>query len=414
MKDSRAWSFDGKSLAIYGIVLLLSLLLPLVMNDLFGYFVPLFILVAGVLSLGICRWQSRKISCSFQGESAGCRRLESVPFLIVLENVSRLPCIACSVAVRIAMEDGTTLSENRTMLSLAPGESREFHVDIRFDHVGIYRLQVTEVRVHSLIGVFSFSGKTEGREASVTAGPRIYVAEELTLSEKVYAESLTSGIRSEAESIDSAGVREYEYGDPIKWIHWKLSSHTGEYVTKILESYGDHALTVIPVSWMNEDSTDAVLELWDGLLESCASICALSMEEGMETRIRCVDRTGDTMEFLPEPGENYTELIRRILPPSSSEEARAASMDVVEREASSMYASDNTVICTAVLTEELTEALSHLRASGRQVTVFFCHTGQPDLQKERRQERQIRALSEYGIACIPFTAAENAGKAELS
>lgn len=400
-------SVQRSALAVWFLTGILCFLPVLVMNDLFGYFVPAFFLFASLLSAGICRWQSGKIRLSFEGGENVCRRKERMSFSVLLENHSRIPCSRCSVSLRMEAEDGSSLSGNQALFTLGSGERRTFQFEAVFDHLGVYRVVVEEVCVHSLIGVLSFRVDFQSRTDAVTVCPRFYIMEESMLSEQVYTDSQQAKIKSEAESIDSAGVREYAYGDPIKLIHWKLSSHSGNYVTRVLESYGKHALTVIPCCWIRPETVELRMDLRDSVIESCASLCRQAGEDGMETRIRFAGRGGLTAEYLPEREEDFSTLLGEMQPFSTDPEARAAVQDLLEKEAASLYSSDNIAVCTAALNEVMTEVLIRMTAGGRNVVLFFCTSG----QAESSVESQIRELETCGVLCIVFQEPESLGRA---
>lgn len=400
-------SIRAAALAVWLAAGILCFLPALVMNDLFGYFVPGFFFFASLLSAGVCRWQAGKIRLSFEGGEDICRRKEQMEFSVLLENHSRIPCNGCSVALRMESEDGNRISGNQALFTLAPKEQRTFHFNAAFDHLGIYRVVVEEVCVHSLMGVLSFNADFRSRTNAVTVCPRFYILEESMLSEKVYSENQQASMKSEAESIDSAGVREYAYGDPIKLIHWKLSSHSGNYVTRVLESYGNHALTVIPCSWMKPETLDLRMDLKDAVIESCASLCRQALEDGMETRIRFAGKGGMLTEYLPEQDEDFSALLGEMLPFSPDPAARAAVVEILEKELSSLYSSDNIAVCTSALNDAMAEILRRMTAGGRNVILYFCTAGQSDSSSEK----QIRELETYGIQCISFLEPESLGKA---
>lgn len=91
MKTQRRVSLFRGAFAVYLMTGVLCFLPALVMNDLFGYFLPGVFLFASLLSAGVCRWQSGRIRCTFQGGEKTCRRKESMEFSVLLENAAILP-----------------------------------------------------------------------------------------------------------------------------------------------------------------------------------------------------------------------------------------------------------------------------------------------------------------------------------
>lgn len=406
-RGGSRYRISGRALAVYIGTCLLCILPPLVMNDLFGYFVPLFVVFVSLFSAVSCRWQSDHISLSFPGRQTVVNRRDSQVFSVILENTSRLPCSGCAITLRTEDDDGTVLSRSQAVFTLGPGERRQFRFDVKFDHVGIYRLIVEDVRVQSLLGVLSSAAEMDAAEEEVTVCPGTYFLEDWTMEDRVFSESQKAVVRSEAESIDSADVREYAYGDPIKLIHWKLSSHSGTYITRVLESYGTHALTVIPGHWIAAGTEERRLDLRDAVLESAASVCRQAAEDGIETRIRFCGRDGRIAEYLPEIQEDFSGLLREMAAFTSEEAAGGQVADVIENEALALYASDHVAICAATLGPEITDAILQLTLGGRNVVLYYCTGGQDD----RMVQKQLRNLEDSGIICCPFSGSEQLGRA---
>lgn len=399
--------FSGRGLAVYAGTLLLCLLPPLVMNDLFGYFVPVFVLLISLLSAGICRWQSGHIRLSFSGGSTVVSRRDSQIFAVFLENTSWMPCSGCSITLRTEADDGQVLSRSEAVFTLGPREKRQFRFDVKFEHVGIYKLIVEDIRVQSLLGVLSVKADMDTSAEEVTVCPGAYFLEDWELEDKVYSESQKADVKSEAESIDCADVREYTYGDPIKLIHWKLSSHSGTYITRVLESYGTHAMTVIPGHWIAAGTEEHRLDLRDAVMESTASVCRQAAEDGIETRIRFCGKDGQIEEYLPAMEEDFSGLLREMAPFTADAGECGNVAAVIENEALSLYASDHVAICSAALGPEITDAIIQLTAGGRNVVLYYCTTGQDD----RMVEKQLRNLEDSGIICWPFDDSGQLGKA---
>ncbi len=403
----RRFRFSRKGMAVYAGTCVLCLLPPLVMNDVFGYFLPGFVLFMSLLSAGICRYQSDRIHLSFSGGNTVLNRRDDQVFAVVLENSSWMPCSGCSITLRTESDDGKVLSRNQAVFTLGPRERRQFRFNVKFEHVGIYRLIVEDIRVQSLLGVLSTAAEMDASAEEVTVCPGTYFLEDWVMEDRVFTESQQASVKSEAESIDCADVREYTYGDPIKLIHWKLSSHSGTYITRVLESYGTHSLTVIPGHWIAAGTEEQRLDLRDAVMESAASVCRQAVAEGTETRIRFCGRSGLMEEYLPEINEDFSGLLREMAPFTADDGECGNVAAIIENEALSLYASDHVAICTAAIGPEITDAILQLTVSGRNVFLYYCTTGQDD----RMVEKQLRNLEDSGIICCAFDGSEQLGKA---
>ncbi|NOY64733.1 MAG: DUF58 domain-containing protein [Nitrospirae bacterium] len=152
-----------------------------------------------------------------------------------------------------------------------PGETLSINKSIVFRRRGIYR--VSHIRVYtSFPFIFFVLTKTSIREkdsSMILVYPSLYdvtrVVEEL-ISEIRAME----GIRKTIEGEEFQGLRDYQYGDSFKSIHWKATARTGtlmvkeyyegetEKITIVLDSlrYTDRALFERAVSFVSSLSAE--------------------------------------------------------------------------------------------------------------------------------------------------------------
>ncbi len=124
------------------------------------------------------------------------------------------------------------------------GREETLHIPWEFDCRGTYRLE--GIRICS---VFPFSFFTRCRTLSGTHEGVVFAKPKqcLLVQESAIAHRRIQGDRS----LDSAGfdaeaisVRDYVYGDPLKYIHWKASARTGALKTKEFASLADEPVVV--------------------------------------------------------------------------------------------------------------------------------------------------------------------------
>ena len=71
---------------------------------------------------------------------------------------------------------------------------------------------------------------------------------------------------------DYVGVREYELGDSTKQIHWKLSAHSINYMTKLSESSKQSDFAVVLDTAANEADREELMTIYDTLVETVFSV----------------------------------------------------------------------------------------------------------------------------------------------
>ena len=384
---------------ITGIIMLVLCGLPAVfLNNLFGWFALLFLLFMGGFCLFSALYASRNIKIRGLSQTSSCIRGEEVELALTIENAGRLPCTSCCAHFVTTDIYGKARSESDIDFTLAPKESRTFHFTVSFDHVGSYAFCLNSFRTGGPLGVISVEQQIDQRN-DVFVTPKIHNMSSLPFSKETYVENQVARVRSRAESIDFSGVREYALGDPMKLIHWKLSSHAGNYVTKILESYGNHGLTVFPGFSIPETDTETAMELLDAIVESCSSVCVEAGFRGMDVKLAFRDKNGRNCYQIPD--HDFYAFIHEI-PPISQEKSR---WDMLETEMTSMYGNSNIMVCTAVLDPDVVQNLLMLSQTGRTLIVFYIRPKQ-FRDNDREGDKALRTLQGAGVSCFVIPSAD--------
>jgi uncharacterized protein (DUF58 family) len=388
-------------------VLILCGLPAVFMNSIFGYLPLLFSVFALLLSLVYTLLLAGRVRCADMSEPASCVRGERVPMQLAIENTSALVCTCCRAVFYTTDLFGAVRSVQELRFTLSPHEKREFSFQVSFDHVGQYAVGVKKLCVDGLFRVISFEQTTQAVKP-VKVLPRLHTLGDLIISETVQNESQHANRISNAESIDCAGVREYAFGDPIKLIHWKLSSHTGNYVTKQLESYGNFGLTIL--ANMNAPAYDAesLMDVYDALLECCAALGCYARNNGIDTELLSYSPSGEKTRLPISDGGNFAQLIE-LLPQVRTQNHAQPLTELLRTEAVNRYANSNIAICTAELDEEIAHQILQLSLGGKMPLVFYIRPYSQDKSRGSGQ-KALKTLRSRGISCYMIPCADEIGK----
>lgn len=370
------------------VVLVICALPAFFMNNLFGYFPLVFLLCLLLLSFLYGYLIAGRIQTRGKEELFQCMRNEELLLEQHFHNEGILPVSHCEARFVTTDLNGRPRSESTAFFTLGPKEQRDLHFRVRFDHVGEYGFYLKELRIDGLFGILSFVLPGSGR-MKVEVLPKIHTMTAVDLSGNVRTESMDARHRSSAESVDISGVREYGIGDPIKLIHWKLSSHTGVYMTKTLESYGNNALTIIPGFHLEKDA-ETMMNLYDSIAECCASLSQMAEEEGVDTSFFIEDVHCQNQIVRPRAGR----MPSGVFPMKDSEDNF---LTRIREESGKRYSSDNVAVCTSRLGPDASENLIRMTQSGRNVMLFFVIDGAEEPGRE--EASMLHTLSYFGIAC---------------
>ena len=392
-----------KRAALLAAMIILCAVPAVLMNTLPGYLCILFVLFLCLISLiyGFAVFHS--LTCEGLSGTESCLRSESVPVSLRITNASRLVCTGCHAEFYTTDVFGRVRTTESLGFTLSPRETRQFGFDVSLDHVGRFTVGLRSLRAEGLLGVVSFERELSFA-GTVTVLPRSHVLGQLALSEAVRSESLYANRVSTADSIDYSGVREYSIGDPIKLIHWNLSSHSGSYMTKLLESYGNNSLTVIPFFRLPKVDAETAMEAYDCIAECCASLSEYAKRLGMDAELLAEDNEG---KICRRPLQNPEDLAA-LLPGSGEGNSCEPLERMLHQEAGNRYSASNLTICTSALSEFAAKQLIELKRRMKTVVLFYARPyGMPE---QTAEDRAIKTLRAADIELYILSSADEIGK----
>jgi uncharacterized protein (DUF58 family) len=377
------------------------------LNSLAGYLPILVFLTLSALFLGYLLLLKKTLTWEHQAQTASCRRGDTLDFGLTLCNKSILIYPAVQVEVELADSLGGLDRVPSMTLTLAPHERRELKLDVRFAHLGTYRVLVRQVRIQGLLGVMSVT-IPGGEDYSVVVLPRICSLGYLPISQQVHQEDSRAHTSSDKDGMDYTGVRAYEWGDPIKNIHWKLSAHGGGYLTKQTETFGSAGLSVLLDLYSAETDRETARSLYDALVEGAVALSLYALEKGMESDVCYFTAQGEQTRTVFRQREEL-ERLSWDLPGLCRDSSLCPMSTMLERAASDLYGKNNVALVTTNITPETLELLARIRLAGRYPMVFYVLTFSLRDEDIQAKTAPLRVLSAQGI---PWYAYEDAGKLE--
>lgn len=383
------------------IVILVCAVPAFFINSIIGYLPVLTIAILLVL----CRlylWQLQK-SLEYTDESmfSACERETEMAFSLHVRNRSVLvfPHVELQIVMKGPFKDGD--SKTDTAITLAPREERTFTFDVLFDHLGTYSVGLGRVAIRGPLGVFSMI-KPGITTHTVEVTPHVWEIDTLSLSEDVNMENSKAKKSAEMDGMDYSGVRPYAVGDPIKNIHWKLSAHMREYVTRQTEVFGNTGLTtVVDLCAPGEGDAEERMTLFDTLVETAVAVCNYSMRIGMDCQMLYLDPDGQEGSLHCRTKESFEELIH-VLPPLKSAREEYPVGQLLQ-EAAGLHGQNNIVLCTARIEEETLLQIRQIRFRGFWPMVFFVVPKGLDPRESEMRAAPLRSLDGTGIRYFVLT-----------
>ncbi len=297
-----------------------------------------------------------------------CARGESLPFSISFSNATILFAFKVEAVFFISDMFDTTTSRVTRTLSLSPREKTALDFSTRFTHIGSYEVGLEKVVVSDFLGLFS-KALPHARAHSVLVTPKLREIGGIDFSSDAETESTSAAKSVIADSMDYAYVRDYVPGDPLKTIHWKLSSRNpqGAYYTRLFERYTMPGVAVVLDFTAPADGVDeaAFPQLFDTVVESGLSIARYARRRGFSTRISFRDAQGQVQVLAGQEQDDLCALMDRLPALRRGAGAENAAAEVVRDLAQARDGENNIVVCSADLCPELVSAVLDVRAHRR-------------------------------------------------
>ena len=215
-------------------------------------------------------WAARTLTLSGEADSKSVHRGEKVRLNLTARHRGWLPI----APLKLEISSGAGMPVREIRLRDVPGKLQTLVLPFQADHVGVSCPGVQAWEVEDLMGLFSIRKTAEESMTELLVLPNLFRTEPLTLAPGDPGSDVMA--RATEDLSAPSDIREYQAGDPMKKIHWKLSLRKGELlVRKFDEPILQEVLILMdcsrPPSWGHPE---AEADIRDALLETAASVFA--------------------------------------------------------------------------------------------------------------------------------------------
>ena len=376
-------------------------------RSLYGYLPVLLLASALLLSLLWVLLLRRGLRAEPEAEDGTCPRGGSMDIRIRVQNRTPLLCPKLEARVSVSDERGEDKGEHSFLLTLGGREETVLPLKLDMRHIGCYTVSLSDLRAFGFFGLFSLTVPCGGRlEALVT--PRLSDLAELELTGAETRDSSRDSRVTVIGGTDYTGVREYAQGDPMKQIHWKLSAHTLDYLTKLQESSRRQEYSIIlDFALEKQPERERLLELSDCLIETALSMGSAVVRREGEYTLLYADQEGRLCRSLPGDDETINALLHsfaygRADPGPEFPDGAA----ILRREGSTANRASNLLAVTGRVTEELLQELVTVKRQGRSPELYFVYPAAWTSRERELMALRLRTLDEAEIPYAFISAGE--------
>ena len=400
----------GRVLIVLLALIACALPVPFV-NNVFGYLPLLVLVLAILLSFVYLRIIIHGFSFSEDSLLPSCERGQEIEFVVHFKNATFLPFLRLEPTFFISDLFGETDVSIPASMPLMPFEERDFSFEARFDHIGTYEAGVQQVMICDLLGLFSKTIVNDKRH-EVEVLPRLFDVSRVELTNVASQETNKAFQPLVTDDMDYAGVREYQWGDPLKTIHWKLSGRSlnENYFTRLFETFTNPGLTIILDTTADQTDNESLMFMFDGLIESALSVNFYARKQGIDSEIVYTNRYHEQIHARILNLEESDDLIADIprINIGDGSEAR----ELLRRECNSIHGQDNVAFCTSHISEEAISALVNLRMHKRNPILFVVIPRGLGDDEVKELLRPLRRLEAQGIVYYAISGAEDLQEGE--
>jgi len=390
--------------------LLLVCALPVVFVNHAIAYVPLITAVAAVVvSYIYLRILERSLEFSEDSLLESCERGSEIEFKVTFKNNSPLVFVRLEPHFYISDLFGGIDTTMPATMTLMPREERDFSFDAAFEHLGTYSAGVRKIVIGDLLGLFSRTIEN-GNRHEVKVLPRIFDVSRMDLTNVSVQESRKAFQPIVTDDMDYAGVRAYVPGDPIKTIHWKLSSRdvSGDYYTRLFETFGNPGVSIIIDTTAPQYDAESLMQVFDGLMESALSLNEYARDCGIDSEMAYLDSYGESRKMrivsITE-SDALIEDVPRVRVGNSDE-----GVELLRREGMSIHSQGNIAFCTAHVDDRIVSALLDIKLHDRNPLLFVVVPRALEGDARREFLRPLRRLDSAQIVYYVVSSAAELGK----
>ena len=356
-------------------------------------------------------WRERRERQQDYVKTVQVTRLDTTAAQLTVVNEAPVPVLRAEMALTLVREpeDGETPDEQ----VLAPARGQAFSIPARrrwpvtvsrtFDHVGIFRLRSTGIRVFGILGLLSRVRGPRG-QWRVRVVPNIYRLMRGVPKDRKMSQSDLGIPDIPSDALDYDRVREYRPGDPLKTIHWNLVAHGGgELFTKLFEAATVSGVTLLIDPYgpsMPANRLDDAYHMYDTMLEGAFSLVEHARQADIAVRLRFVRRDGSLVDASWEGPAMLGWFVETVRRPAPRQDARDQSALAIRslRNGRTGYV----ILATCQLTYESVRELIACHHAGVPLLVVHALPAHAVRDCELQQEYDAR-LREASIGVVDLT-----------
>jgi len=340
-------------------------------------FSPILSLILSIVSL-----RSLEISIDEKVHASQVEKGGVVGISLFLRNKSLIPISLIDISF-IVPENLFPLDNPNPIVSLGPYKTQIINLEYRAKYRGIAEIGVKDIKIRDFLGFFRFSvskrqNKVEGaREITV-----LNKISQLKMNSAFLLDSAQFANEDEGTALSDFNFlnclngepgyefREYQPGDPLHKVHWKLSAKTDVFMVRKDEGRGipRKKLILDPVVIKGaKQKAESAGEREDKILDALISVADMLIKAGRDVEVWLLEH-GEWMSYLIKDREQIVRMQHRLaaykfLPSKErlSKERLPTSIITMHSGNGRIFAGGDAIVFTASFDNELSEIMKGMQ-----------------------------------------------------
>lgn len=234
-----------KNYVLYGFVFVMLLLACLFFRQAFLVMLLLLMCLLPVCSIALTSAAFKKLTVTVTSAAYQSEKGLEVPLTISLKNQSAFPLLHVECQFHIHSPFYEEKEDTIYVLPASAHAVTDFSLPVLYAHCGLFQSEILQVKVYDYLHFYSFSRK-EDAHTFVTILPENgqTVSYHPALFGEGFDEYEASSIKGNISS-NVTDIREYQPGDRLQKIHWKLSAKIDKLMVKENEATSSHQFYVL-------------------------------------------------------------------------------------------------------------------------------------------------------------------------
>jgi uncharacterized protein (DUF58 family) len=246
------------------------------------------------------------------------------------------------------------------------------HYTIRCPHRGYFTFGPTKISSGDVFGFYTRYKEIDTPDYLIVY-PKIVPLEKLGIPSRQPLGEIRTTNHLFQDPVLTMGIREYQYGDNLKSIHWKNTARTSRLQTKIFEPTTTIDMGIfLDVRTVQPPYQGVIAEKLELAIVTAASMANDALSEKYRVGLYANQNNPDSPDLIRLPPNRQPEQLKRIL------EALAAINpmyttpidEMVVKESRNLPWGSTMVVITAAPTEPLLSALFRMKRVGRKVVLI--------------------------------------------